>query len=346
VSLDAEVLTPEPDPVPAGHGRAPSDPQPLAQLNDPAPRVARDTICIVLNAGSGKKAPELAQKRIRAALEAEGLTAEILLVRHGRELQPTARRALEAGHGTIVAAGGDGTIAGVAEVVAGRPVRFGVIPLGTFNYFARSYEIPTEIEAAVAILGRGAERRIRAAYVNGRLFLNNASLGAYPAILRQREDTYARWGRSRVAAYWSVLQVLARLKHAMVMELETDGAPHRLKSPVLFVANNPYQLEELGLDGAAEIRDGRLAVFAMHHKSRAALIWAAARLGLGLAEKGSDFELVSGREVTVSVRESARMVARDGEIARLEAPFRFEMVEDALTLCVPEPGQAEESGAG
>jgi diacylglycerol kinase family enzyme len=106
-----------------------------------------------------------------------------------------AARAVSEGFQIIVAAGGDGTVAGVAHALAGTEAALAVLPLGTFNYFARGLGMPETPEAAARAILAGSSHFIAVGTMNGRVFLNNVSIGLYPAILEEREATYARFGR-------------------------------------------------------------------------------------------------------------------------------------------------------
>ena len=176
--------------------------------------------------------------------------------RGGREIGRETARALEEGIPTIVAAGGDGTICGIAAQLAGTGSRMGVLPLGTFNYFARSLGLPEELEEAVRVVAEGHLRAIPVGEVNGRVFLNNASLGAYAAILFRRERVYRRWGRSRLAAYWSVITTLLCFRVSLDATVTVDGAMRQFRTPLIFVAKNAHQLDHFELAGADCVRAG------------------------------------------------------------------------------------------
>jgi diacylglycerol kinase family enzyme len=83
------------------------------------------------------------------------------------------------GQALIVACGGDGTIAEVARLLAGTGHAFGVLPLGTFNNFARSLDIPTDLDAAIEVIKHGHARPATVGSVNGRLFLEAAAIGFF-----------------------------------------------------------------------------------------------------------------------------------------------------------------------
>lgn len=104
---------------------------------------------------------------------------------------------------------------------------------------------------------------------------------------------------------------------------------------MIFVANNPYQLELFNLEGADLIREGRLVAMVAPDVGRLGLIAFAIRLALGSTHAGRDFRLLAGREIVVETRRRRAVVARDGERERMRAPFRFRLREAALELIVP-----------
>jgi len=109
----------------------------------------------------------------------------------------------------------------VASRLLGSGRFLGIVPMGAFNFFARSLDLPQSVDEAVDLIATGSPVTVTLGDVNGRIFINNASLGLYPAFLQQREDIYRRWGRSRLAAYWSVLVTLDRFRHPLTLRLDT-----------------------------------------------------------------------------------------------------------------------------
>lgn len=263
-----------------------------------------------------------------------GVRLECRLARRGAEIGSLTDAALRDGFRTIAAAGGDGTIAAVASRLVDSDSRLGILPLGTFNYVARNLGIPAELPDAVRVLVEGRERTIDVGDVNGRIFLNNASLGAYVAILAQREREYRRWGRSRIAAYWSVLRALANLRGALSLRISMNGAVWRYRSPAVFVAGNAYQLREFGLKGGECIAERRLAMYVAPESDRIGLLRLAIGLALRRLRPERDFELRCGDDIVVETAHRSRHVAHDGERERMASPFRFRLRRDALRVLV------------
>ncbi len=296
--------------------------------------VGRERILIIMNPASGKKKSGQPAARLIDEAARRPNRLELREV-EGSEIAATVRRAIDEGYRTIAAAGGDGTICAVASALVGTSCRMGVIPLGTFNYFARGNDVPEDIGEAFRILCDGTPRPLNVGEVNGVIFLNNASLGAYSRILESRERIYAKWGRSRLAAYWSVLVALSRFRSRLIVTMTVDGEVHKLKTPMIFVANNPYQLELFNLEGADLLRQGNLVAMVAPDVGRLGLIAFAVRLALGGTRAGRDFRLLAGREIVVESRRRRAVVARDGEREHMKAPFRFRLRQAAIQLIGP-----------
>ena len=261
------------------------------------------------------------------------------LVEDGAQIEAHTRAAVAEGFTTIVAAGGDGTICGVASTLRGSNAVLGILPLGTFNYFARSLDLPLDLEPTVKVIVEAHSRALRIATINGQVFLNNASFGAYPAILETREDIYKRWGRSRVAAYWAVLKTLSTVRPPLHLRITADGHTRTVRSPLVFVVNNAYQLTQLALDGADYIEDGKLVVFVAPDVGRIEMIRIAVRIALGRGLPEWKFAVFGGADILIERlgRKAGhrQTIARDGERERLAGPFNLQVVENALTVLVP-----------
>ena len=136
---------------------------------------------VFVNPGSGKDGSP-GPKEIAEALP------ELQLVElddPGR-LSDLVTEALAHGHDPIGVAGGDGTIRCAAEVLAGTSVALLPVPAGTRNHFAREVGLDDLARVAEALAG-GRRRQVTMGFVNDRAFVNNASIGLYPALVRRRE---------------------------------------------------------------------------------------------------------------------------------------------------------------
>lgn len=144
----------------------------------------------------------------------------------------------------VVIGGGDGTLRVAAGLLAGTEHVLGILPLGTMNRFARSLGIPMELEAALATLTNGVDRRVDLGMMNGDVFLNTCMLGVYPEIVRVREQRrlqhpgWPRWLRWIVDTAFAVWQVSrGKRRFAFRLQLERRAFPHRVSA--VLVTNNP-----------------------------------------------------------------------------------------------------------
>lgn len=307
-------------------------------MTAPAFDLAAARVCVILNAGSGKQAvTEIAaalEERLRPACGA----LEMRRTGKGTDLAALAARAVAERFDLIVAAGGDGTQAAVADAVAGSNAVMGVIPSGTFNYFARDLGVGGTPDQAIATLLAARVTTAHIGDLNGKTFLNNVSFGAYPEILERREATYRRWGRSRVAAYWAVIAALWNLRRPMRLDISVGGEDRHHETALAFVAKSAFQLESFGLDGGDAIREGHFALLIARAKRPWPLIGAALRLAFGRTAKGDDFEMIVADQITIATRPNRQLVAHDGEKTRMTGPFVMSVRRDALRVLVPLAG--------
>lgn len=295
------------------------------------------SILLIINRGSGKTdCAALAHDLQRFAQQA-GVHCEVRLVRGERQIRMATEEAKRCPHERIVAGGGDGTLNAVASALAGLNKEMAILPLGTFNYFAREFNVPSDVHEAFKLGLEGEARPVSLGEINGVPFLNNASIGLYPKVLEVREHTYARWGRSRLAAYWSVLTAVIR--HHANLRLEIAGAegvaPQRLKTPMVFAGRNGYQLAEFGLPGPECVLNGSMAVYILPKATRLGLVRLALRMFFGQLEPREDFKVLCATELELALKRGWWTVAVDGERVRVRSPITLRMRRDALRVVLP-----------
>jgi len=298
--------------------------------------LARASVCVIVNMGSGRKDGAAIAEQIRQRLQDRVARLELRHLEKGGDVLATARTAVDAGFDLIVAAGGDGTQAAVATAIAGTGTAMAVMPGGTFNYFARDLGTGETLDEALKVFDAPSLRMVHAGEMNGLLFLNNVSFGAYPEILKRRESIYKRWGRSRIAAYWSAVAALWNLRRPLRLTVRANGQERQFTTALAFVAKSAYQLEAFNLDGAEDIREGRLALLIARARKPGPLIRAALRLALGKTARYEDFDLISAEEMELETIPQHEYIAHDGEKSWMDSPFRVRVWPEALAILVPE----------
>ena len=272
--------------------------------------------------------------RIAQALAGAGLDSEIVLA-EGEDCANRAADHVKRGAELIIAAGGDGTVGAIAGVLAGSEAAMGILPLGTLNHFARDLGIPPDLEDAARVVATGRERCVDIAEVNGRAFVNNASVGLYPLMVVDRDSQRERLGRSkRLAMLVASLRTMARF-HARRLTLSIDGGEARVDTPLLFVGNNDYRLAIPGAGRREALDGGELCVMVMRSKSLPGFLAATGRALLGVGRKDDMVRLDDVRTLSVDSRRSRLTLAMDGETVALAPPLTFRIRPGALRVIAP-----------
>ncbi|MDN5567803.1 MAG: diacylglycerol kinase [Paracoccus sp. (in: a-proteobacteria)] len=302
-------------------------------------------VCVVMNRSSGKKKHRALVDKLNQHLVPACGSFQLRESRKGSDLPRLARQVAQEGFDLVIAAGGDGTQSAVAGALAGTNTVMGVLPGGTFNYFARDLGVGEDIDTALGTLLDGRVQATDVGDINDLVFLNNVSFGAYPQILKTREGIYKRWGRSRIAAYWSVLVALRRLRRPMQLVAHVDGQDIEFTSALVFVARSAYQLDSFGLEGSDAIRDGKFAVLIAKARQPLPLMRSALRMAVGHSAKDSDFDLILTDRLRMTTPKKRQLVAHDGEKTVLHSPFDLKVRHGDLKVLLPGDGRSKTKNA-
>ena len=227
-------------------------------------------VTCILNCRASQEAAEGQEAIERIAAEL-GRGVRVVVCGGGEDLGALARQARETG-GLVAVGGGDGTVSAVAAALVDGSVPLGVLPMGTLNHFAKDLGIPLDLEGAVRTLFTGTEARVDVGEVNGRVFLNNSSVGLYPQIVREREREQQH-GRSKWVAFAHATARVLRRGVTLHVEVQADrGGPHLLDTPFLFVGNNPYKITGLEIGKRARLDCGTLWLCAAPRANRLKLV--------------------------------------------------------------------------
>jgi diacylglycerol kinase family enzyme len=329
---------------------------PAAESAKPAESVARAAreigadapFFIVMNAGSGRKQAEETRAVLDRELGASGRRFTLTVVDDPRRLSTTAHVTAQtacAQGGVLVGAGGDGTLCAVAQEAYALGCPFAVLPRGTFNYFSRDHGIPADLEQSTRLLLDARAYPVQVGFVNGRMFLVNASLGLYPKLLEDREVYKQQFGRSRIVALWSAVYTMLRRHRHLHLHIEHDGQTHEIRSTTLFVGNNRLQMEQIGMpDEARALEQGLLAALAPRPIGRLSHLLLSLRGAAGRLADSDHVTRLAFERITVthpSKKRRSVKIATDGEVTRLQMPLEFRVSDKPLLLLKPEPEVAE-----
>ncbi len=292
------------------------------------------TLPVIVNDTSGSVQGEGTAARIESGLRAAGAEPRIL-VANGSGLDELARKALLQRPQRVVAAGGDGTVSAVASALAGSGVALAVLPLGTLNHFARDLGLPDDLDGALRVAVDGRVREIDVGEVNGRVFVNNSSIGLYAAMVRRRERQRRRFGRGKWhAMLWAAYNAL-RVHPFLDLTLEVGGIEHRRRTPFVFIGNNAYRMQGLDIGARERLDRGELSLYLAHRTGRLGLVLLALRALIGRLYEGDDFEAATATRLRIDARHKRLLVATDGEVQAMELPLEYRIRPRALRVVMP-----------
>ena len=233
-----------------------------------------------------------------------------------------------------MAGGGDGTINAVARHLLGTDKILGVLPLGTLNHFAKTLNISIDLEEAAQTVVSGVPTNVDVGEVNGRIFLNNSSLGLYPSIVRERKKKQ-RLGSGKWPAFaWAAITAFRRYPFLHV-RLEAGGKKHDLKTPFVFVGNNEYLMERLDIGARARLDQGVLSLYVTNRTGRWGLIRLALRALLGRLREEKDFLALLTEDIKIATRHKRLRVALDGEVEVLHGSLHYRSRPGVLRVMTP-----------
>jgi len=259
--------------------------------------------------------------------KAEDLGAEVFLIGGPEpvDVAQVAREAVAQGADLLGVAGGDGTQALVAGVAAEHGLPFVVITAGTRNHFALDLGLDREDPpACLGALSDGVELRVDLGMINGQVFVNNASFGAYAEVV----ETPAYRG-DKLKTTLDLLPDLLQGHRGARLSARADGT--EIRSPqALLVANNPYGTGDIaGLSRRARLDRGVLGVVGVKVRSaRQAVDLVRGRHATGLS-------VLATKEIEISADAARIPVGIDGEAVSVSTPVTCTISPSALRVWVP-----------
>lgn len=271
-------------------------------------------------------------ERFSLAEECRARGIEPVVLRPGDDLTQLAEDAVAAGADVIGMAGGDGSQALVAEVASRHDIPMVVVPAGTRNHFALDLGIDrADVVGALDGFTDGVERRVDLATVNGRVFVNNASLGLYAQIV-QSPGYRAAKKRTAAAMLPDLLGPAAEM--AGMRFTDPDGNEHA-HADVILVGNDPYALDGIGGRGTRDRLDGGvLGVVAVEIDGPAAVERFTALEAVGKVRRFSGWREWTAQVFRVDA-DGAVPIALDGEASEMQPPLEFRSQAGALRVRLP-----------
>jgi diacylglycerol kinase family enzyme len=298
-----------------------------------APPVHGSTLKAFLNAACGNA------EAAREAIVAAGFELEAV---QPKQLEKRLQEAIGEGTKRILVAGGDGTIATAAALVAKTKTELAILPGGTLNHFAKDHGIPMDLGKAALVASDGPVVGADIGYVNDCVFLNTSSIGAYVTFVRERERLEKHLGYS-IASVIAFAKMLSEIRTFSVT-LEVEGVKKTYRASLVFIGVGERELK-LPILGS-RVKNGRrgLHVMIVEGRQRArlfALALAGITRGRHEADKLPDFDEFLVDNCRIDLTRPETTVGLDGELKRFNTPLDYHFERDALQLVVAPPGGDE-----
>jgi diacylglycerol kinase family enzyme len=258
------------------------------------------------------------------------------------DMENRLRQAIDKGTKRILVAGGDGTIATAAALVAKKDIELAILPGGTLNHFAKDHGIPTDLGKAAIAAGTGQVVRADIGYLNDCVFLNTSSLGAYVTFVRERERLEKHLGYS-IASVIAFAKMMMEIRTFSVT-LEVEGKSKTYRTSLVFIGVGERELKVPTLGN--RVKNGRRGLHVMIVQGRRparlfALALAGITKGRHEAEKLPEFDDFIVDSVRIDLTRPTATIGLDGELKRFTAPLDYHIERDALRLVVAAPGEDE-----
>ncbi|MDW7658212.1 MAG: diacylglycerol kinase family lipid kinase [Bacillota bacterium] len=289
----------------------------------------------ILNPTAGKGKGQTAAALIMEQLSAQKYEFEIVQTTeagHGIDL---AKQAVRDGWPAIIAVGGDGTMGEVMNgimTVGGHDCHFGFIPAGTGNDFARSLQIPLDMNEAIKTLLTAKTKRIDIGKEREGYFAIITGLG-FPADVMAKANAYRGVLKGPAVITWSVLKTIHELR-AEAIELILDGQKQEMPAKAVFVLNMPFTGGGLQIVPTARPDDGLLDICVIKNMSKADLFLTLPKAYKGKHVGHPDIAFFRCRQVTINTEHPRRKLF-DGNVFG-NAPLSAEILPEALSVLVPQ----------
>jgi diacylglycerol kinase family enzyme len=310
----------------ASYALSPANPAAPASALERAPRAGHPVLLMNLKSGGGKA------ERFGLVDLCRQRNIEPIVLRPGDDLRQLAEDAVTRGADVLGMAGGDGSQALVASVASKHGIPFVVVPAGTRNHFALDLGLDRDdVPGALEAYEDGVDIVVDLAEVNGRVFVNNASMGVYAKIV-QSED----YRDAKVQTAAAMLpDLLGPTATPLDLRYTLPSGEEAAAAQLLLVSNNPYEMAQLRGGGTRERIDGGVLGVVSARVETAAdaeklvaleLAGNVRRFATWNEWTATEFEVRSAGPVDVGV---------DGEALTLPPPLHFVIRPGALTVRLP-----------
>ncbi|MDY8107657.1 diacylglycerol kinase family protein [Fulvimarina sp. 2208YS6-2-32] len=235
----------------------------------------------------------------------------------------------------LVVAGGDGTVSAAAATCAGTRTALGILPAGTMNLFARTLQVPLDLEPAIQALASGTLTKVDVARVNGEVFVHQYAVGLHARMVRMRKKFSYGSRIGKVVATWRAGWMAIRSHPSVKLTIDLDGESQTIKSAAVAFSNNFYGNGHIPF--ADDPTEGVLGVYICKADTVGRMSKLILDILMGTWRQNPHLVTQKARRVKIVYegRHQDNRAVKDGELERLERETVIEIEPGALNVLVP-----------
>jgi len=267
----------------------------------------------------------------RQKLEAAGISLiDAHAIHDASELVPVVRQAVASGAAMVIVGGGDGSLSSAIDEIVGHDCVFALLPLGTANSFARTLNIPLDLDGAIDTIVTGRRFRLDLGVINGDYFANAAALGVSPLIGETVPHKLKRHAGRLGYLLWAIWCLLHF--RPFKLHVEVDGHRTSLWATEVRIFNGRFHggvelIEDEAID------DGEIVIQAVSGKSLMPLAWNWFSRFFRLPGRSATTVEFRGRRLLMDTRPRLK-ISVDGEVVT-QTPAVVESAHKVLEVAVP-----------
>ncbi|MFZ0454525.1 MAG: diacylglycerol kinase family protein [Ignavibacteriaceae bacterium] len=293
-------------------------------------------VILLLNKNSGRFKKErncFTEKKIKDVFNWFNIETELIELNNidiSEILKPKLNSSIDA----VVAVGGDGTVSTAAAILSSHEIPLAILPAGSLNHFAKDLNIPFEIEKVAEYLSAGKTSKVDAGEVNGKIFINNSSIGFYPKVVRKRMENQ-KPGSSK----WTAMAeaVLNAFKNYPLLEVNLVSGNKKVhcETPFIFIGNNEYYMDILNLGKREKLNEGFLSIYYPNSNDKYSMFRFAFLALINKLNKPEDFTTMLTKELRLDIPRPSIEIALDGELHKFTPPLEYKILPGCLNVIVP-----------
>jgi YegS/Rv2252/BmrU family lipid kinase len=287
---------------------------------------------VIWNANAGAKAGiptnPVGEEELREVLGRHGLADALVVPSSEADARRLVREAVRDRYDLVVAAGGDGTIAMVADELLGTETALGILPLGSIMNIPRMLGLPRDVAAAAAVLGDGVVRVVDVGQARDRTFYEAGSVGMHAAMFRYAQA----FDRGDYLAILRTIWVAIRYRPAR-MRIELDTETVETRALMVTVSNGPYTGVGMTVAPDARLDDGAFDVRIFRRFSKSELLRHLVSIAFG--RRAYSPRISTHRSARVRIESARPLPSRADSHDMGTTPIEFSVKARALRVVVP-----------